>query len=302
MNYLKDRNEATMQPTYRRMNTGKRSSTTYKILTTATTAFLLFGTSVNVLAQTEFQGGLNSVSITDAAGTNSPPTASFTYTQDGDSFTFDASGSSDSDGSITEYVWDFGDGTTKSGATVNYQFGEGTFPVTLTTVDNLGGVAIRQKTVTYSSSSFEIAVNFQPANVDVPSGYNVDSGLAFDETRGYGWTVPVNWQGTRDRDYADSPDQAYDTIIHADPTSVWEQSVANGVYGVTVVMGDPGYPSGTQYAQAEGQVIIDGVSLSQSLRWVEKTMQVEVLDGRLTMTFLNSSPLARLCWIKIKSI
>ncbi len=51
---------------------------------------------------------------------------------------FDASGSYD-DGTIVDYSWDFGDGTTATGPTANHTFtGEGVFIVTLTLTDDSG--------------------------------------------------------------------------------------------------------------------------------------------------------------------
>lgn len=51
---------------------------------------------------------------------------------------FDASASTDADGTITSYVWDFGDGTTATGLQAGHTFGEGTFTVTLTVTDDEG--------------------------------------------------------------------------------------------------------------------------------------------------------------------
>ena len=48
---------------------------------------------------------------------------------------FDASGSTSYSGLIDEYHWDFGDGTTATGATVNHSFDEGEYIVTLTVTD-----------------------------------------------------------------------------------------------------------------------------------------------------------------------
>ena len=139
--------------------------TTHKLLSTAAAVCLIFGTSTSVFAQSEFAGSLNTVSISDAAGTNTPPTASFTYTQDGDTFTFDASGSFDSDGSITEYKWDFGDGTVGTGVTANFQNELATsFFATLTAVDNAGGVAIyRQPIQTTGGTAFYWSMDTLPS-------------------------------------------------------------------------------------------------------------------------------------------
>ena len=52
---------------------------------------------------------------------------------------FDASASSDADGKLSLYHWDFGDGTTLEGAAVDHAFPEpGTYLVTLTVTDDAG--------------------------------------------------------------------------------------------------------------------------------------------------------------------
>ncbi|MGH6920581.1 MAG: PKD domain-containing protein, partial [Geminicoccaceae bacterium] len=52
---------------------------------------------------------------------------------------FDASRSTDTDGAITAYQWDFGDGTRASGMNVRHQFAQsGRYPVTLTVTDDTG--------------------------------------------------------------------------------------------------------------------------------------------------------------------
>jgi len=54
-------------------------------------------------------------------------------------FSFDGRGSSDSDGSIVSYGWQFGDGSSGSGATVSHQYGApGDYTVRLTVTDNAG--------------------------------------------------------------------------------------------------------------------------------------------------------------------
>src|SRR5207302_1866157 len=57
----------------------------------------------------------------------------------GDSVTFNASSSSDPDGMIRSYIWDFGDGSAGNGTVVQHRYGQaGTFRVLLTVVDGQG--------------------------------------------------------------------------------------------------------------------------------------------------------------------
>jgi YVTN family beta-propeller protein len=57
----------------------------------------------------------------------------------GADLSFNGSKSSDSDGTVTGYAWDFGDGTGASGAAVHHTYAKaGTYQVTLTTTDNEG--------------------------------------------------------------------------------------------------------------------------------------------------------------------
>jgi hypothetical protein len=148
----------------------------------------------------------------------------------------------------------------------------------------------------------DYAINFQPADAPVPDGFQADSGLAFDETRGYGWISGPASLGPRDRDNSISPDQSYDTMIHVSPAAVWEYSLPNGNYSVTVCMGDPSWPTGTENVQVESNALIDSLALSSSEPWVEKTTNINISDGRLTITFNNSTDPARICWVKITSL
>jgi PKD repeat protein len=69
-----------------------------------------------------------------------PPVAEFTTDcSAGLTCSFDSTPSSDPDGSITSYSWDFGDGTTGTGQTPSHTYvGGGAKSVTLTVVDNQG--------------------------------------------------------------------------------------------------------------------------------------------------------------------
>lgn len=61
----------------------------------------------------------------------------------------DASSSTDSDGSITQYAWDFGDGQIGAGATVTHTYPNAdTYTITLTVTDNQGAQGIETTNVT----------------------------------------------------------------------------------------------------------------------------------------------------------
>jgi hypothetical protein len=87
-----------------------------------------------------------------ALSTNAAPVASFSFTPDtvrvDQSVAFDASGSSDPDGSIVTYDWDLGDGAAETGVTVEHVFTwQGDYTVTLTVTDNEGGIGTVEKTI-----------------------------------------------------------------------------------------------------------------------------------------------------------
>ena len=83
---------------------------------------------------------------------NIPPTASFTYSCTELACDFDASGSSDSDGMIESYLWDFGDGNGGSGVTITHTYSAaGTYSVVLTVTDDDGAEDSDTQGVTVTS-------------------------------------------------------------------------------------------------------------------------------------------------------
>jgi PKD repeat protein len=91
--------------------------------------------------------GVQTSTVTVQA-TNRPPTAAFSSNPSGLTAAFDASASADADGSIASYAWDFGDGTTGSGATTSHAYGaDGSYHVVLTVTDDRGATATASKDV-----------------------------------------------------------------------------------------------------------------------------------------------------------
>ncbi|MBC7093918.1 PKD domain-containing protein [Candidatus Bipolaricaulota bacterium] len=89
---------------------------------------------------------------------NNPPTAAFTfYPQDpfeDEEVTFDGSGSSDPDGDIVRWTWDFGDGATGDGEIVRHTFANpGQYLVVLTVTDSAGAEGRTSKLVTVDDCS-----------------------------------------------------------------------------------------------------------------------------------------------------
>jgi len=85
--------------------------------------------------------------------TNEGPTAAFTASPSnpapGESVTFDASGSSDPDGTLESYAWEFGDGSTGSGQSTSHTYDAAqTVDVVLTVTDDGGKTASVTETLT----------------------------------------------------------------------------------------------------------------------------------------------------------
>ncbi|WP_197680538.1 PKD domain-containing protein [Microlunatus sagamiharensis] len=73
------------------------------------------------------------------ASANAAPTAAFTSSCTQLACYFDGSGSSDPDGTVASWAWDFGDGKTATGATAPHDYMDaGTYTVKLTVTDNNG--------------------------------------------------------------------------------------------------------------------------------------------------------------------
>jgi len=113
----------------------------------------------------------------------------------GETVQFDASGSTDTDGSITEYRWDFGDGSHSSDVIASHSYSDfGTFSVVLTVTDDTGAEGTAGTTVTVASGQTRPTADF----TYLPAAPTTDDDVVFDgsasadtdgEIKAYRWEL-----------------------------------------------------------------------------------------------------------------
>jgi PKD repeat protein len=115
------------------------------------------------------------------AGANTPPTASFTASCTNRDCTVDASASTDGDGTITGYAWDYGDSTTGTGNPATHSYATaGTYTITLTVTDNAGGTNTTTRPVTATNPTGPTALAADTFTRTVASGWGTaDTGGAW---------------------------------------------------------------------------------------------------------------------------
>ena len=139
------------------------------------------GTYTVTLTVTDNNGGQDSVSHdVSVQGPNVLPKAGFSSTVTGASASFDSSTSSDPDGTIQSYAWDFGDGTTSTAANPSHTYASsGTFHVQLTVTDDRGGTDSVTHDVTVATqpphAAFSSSTNLMTASFDGSGSTSLDS-------------------------------------------------------------------------------------------------------------------------------
>ncbi|HRW17511.1 MAG TPA: PKD domain-containing protein, partial [Dermatophilaceae bacterium] len=115
----------------------------------ATHTYAAAGTYTVTLTVTDNRNATASTTRSVTIAANLAPLASFTTTTSPLTVAVDGSASTDPDGTIASYTWDFGDGTTGTGTTATHTYASaGTFTVTLTVTDDLSATASSTQSVT----------------------------------------------------------------------------------------------------------------------------------------------------------
>ncbi len=136
--------------------------------------------------------------VTVIGGANQPPVASFTSSTANLVASFNGSGSSDPDGTISSYAWNFGDNTTGTGATQQHTYAAaGTYSVTLTVTDNAGATNAVTKPVTVTAANQPPVASFTSSTANLVASFNGSGSSDPDGTiSAYAWNFGDNTTGT----------------------------------------------------------------------------------------------------------
>jgi PKD repeat protein len=99
---------------------------------------------------------------------------------------FDGTGSTDPDGAVSSYAWDFGDGSSGSGGTVNHQYtNAGSYTARLTVNDTSGSSASATATISVNAPSCTFSLSSTKASFRPKGG---TGSLTVTAPQGCGWT------------------------------------------------------------------------------------------------------------------
>ncbi len=144
-----------------------------------------------------------------------------------------------------------------------------------------------------------VRIDFGTRTTVAPHGYLTDYGLAFTAKRGYGWERASTGKaqsmvgyGMR-RPAVHGRDRRYDTFLQLQPAHVpaarWQVALHNGLYDVTVAVGDSQAVDSVdvitaQPGTAHKVVLVGGFKPTRAHHFFTATKRVRVTNGRLTLS------------------
>ncbi|MBB6403448.1 fibronectin type III domain-containing protein [Arthrobacter sp. AZCC_0090] len=188
----------------------------------------LFSTFITWLAARTANGTTSVQTVAQALGNtpNQPPTAAFTSSTSGLTATFDGSASTDPNGTVASYSWDFGDGSPAgTGVKPSHTYAAaGTYQVKLTVTDSGGLTGTVTHPVTVAAAATAPAA---------PTGVTATAGNA---SAVVSWTAPAN---------GGSPVTSYAVTPHAGGTALAPVTVSGNPPATTATV--TGLSNGTAY-------------------------------------------------------
>ena len=164
---------------------------------TTTHKYVSAGPKSVTLTVADSANGTNSATNVAHPADNQAPTAQFTVSCPDLTCTVDGSGSSDPDGNVVGYSWNYGDGSTDTGATPapHTYAAAGNYTITLTVTDDLGATGTKSTvvapgdvppTAAFTSSCSALACTF-----DASTSGDTDGSI-----KSYAWTFGDGSTGT----------------------------------------------------------------------------------------------------------
>jgi PKD repeat protein len=213
----------------------------------------------------------------DGYSPNNAPSARVTSSCDALRCSFDGSGSTDADGSIASYAWNFGDGRSGTGIKPEHTFASaGTYSVSLTVTDNQGATGTATATITVSQASTVSPIQAvaavgddQPNSVvsrmvTVPAAVKAGDAMVLtfsDNAPGVAITPPSGWTEEASRSTTGMTSRIWSRVATAgdagSPVRVTTATSCRGVLVLTVYRG-------TDQADPVGPVVTAGETVSRS--------------------------------------
>lgn len=246
---------------------------------------------------------------TNTVEVNALPKASFSYTAvqslNGEKITFDASNSTDPDGTITNYEWDFDDGntTTTTEPVINHTYDSGdTYHVTLTVSDDDSATNTTAETIPVTVVTVVTAINAGGNDYTASDGTEYVADTSYTGGLTYATEDPI----------ADtSDDLLYQSERYGDFS--YEIPIENGEYRVTlqfaeIYWGGNGNGGGDGShvfdTSIEGQQVLSSFDIHQQVghdRAFDVRNVTTVTDGALTIRFSTIQDNAKVSAIVVEN-